>query len=104
MRLVRILEEASEEATEAASWYDAERLGLGSEFFEALEAALDLIEEDVLPLLPIPGKAGARARRIILKRFPYDVVAVEMAHETIVIAIAHHSRRPGFWRDRLKNL
>lgn len=104
MRSVRILEEAAEEATEAASWYEAEKLGLGSEFSEAVEAAIDLIEEDILPLLPMPGKASTQgAKRIILKRFPYDIVAVERPHEAVVIAVAHHSRKPGYWRDRLKS-
>ena len=102
MRSVRILEEATLEATEAASWYETERPGLGSEFFEAVDSAIDLIEEDILPLLPMPGKAGKRgAKRIILKRFPYDIVAIERPGEAVVIAVAHHSRKPGFWLRRL---
>lgn len=55
MRTVRILEEAAEEAAEAAAWYETERPGLGTDFFKAVEAAIDLIEEDILPLLPMPG-------------------------------------------------
>ena len=35
-------------------------------------------------------------------RFPYDVVVVERQNETIVVAFAHHSRQPGYWRDRLR--
>jgi hypothetical protein len=102
VRFVRILEEATQETAEAAAWYDAERLGLGEEFFEAVDAAIDLIEEGVLPLLPMPRKARAHgAKRIILKRFPYDIVALERPHEIVVIAVAHHSRKPGYWRERL---
>jgi len=44
VRLVRILEEAAEEAAEAAAWYQAEKSGLGEEFSDAVDAAIDLIE------------------------------------------------------------
>lgn len=102
MPTVRILESAAEEAVEAAAWYEHERRGLGSDFFRALEAALDLLQEPIVPLTPCPGKVGAKgARRIILKRFPYDVVVIERATEVIVIAVAHHARKPGYWRERL---
>jgi toxin ParE1/3/4 len=71
-------------------------------FFEAFEAAVDLVEEQHIPLSPYPGKAGAAgAQRIILKRFPYDIVIVEHAAELVVIAVAHQSRKPGYWRERL---
>jgi len=102
VRLVRILEEAAEEAAEAAAWYQAEKSGLGEEFSDAVDAAIDLIEEDMLPLLPMSGEARALgAKRIILRRFPYDVVAIERQNEALVVAIAHRSRQPGYWRGRL---
>jgi len=102
VRTVRILGQAAEEAIEAAAWYDRQRPGLGTDFFEAFEAAIDLAEAQIIPLSPYPGKAGAAgARRVILKRFPYDIVIVERAAEFVVIAVAHQSRRPGYWRERL---
>lgn len=104
MRSVRILEEAAEEAAEAAAWYEKERPGLGIDFSEAVEAAIDLIEEDILPLFPMTGEAGIKgAKRLILKRFPYDIVTIEKSHEVLVIAFAHQSRKPGYWRDRIKS-
>ena len=102
MSKVRILQEAAEEAIAAADWYDKEREGLGKEFTSAVEIAIDLIEEDILPLSPMPGKSGTiGVKRLILKRFPYDIVVIEGELETVVIAIAHHSRKPGYWRERL---
>jgi len=102
MRKVRILHEAAEEAIAAADWYDKEREGLGKEFASAVEIAIDLIEENILPLSPIPGKSGASGvKRLILKKFPYDIVVIEGELETIVIAIAHHSRNPSYWRERI---
>ena len=101
MPTVRILEEASQEAIEAAAWYEHEQAGLGAEFFAAVDAAMDTIEENVTPLSPLPEDAGdTDAKRLIMERFPYDVVAVELPEETVVIAIAHHSRKPGYWLGR----
>jgi hypothetical protein len=103
VRLIRILEEAAEEAAAAADWYESERAGLGSEFLNAVDAAIDLIEEDILPLLPLPGNAGEKgAKRLILKRFPYDIVVIERSSEVIVVAFAHHSRKPGYWSERFR--
>ncbi|EAR21684.1 type II toxin-antitoxin system RelE/ParE family toxin [Nitrococcus mobilis] len=103
MTRVRILEQAAEEAIEAAAWYECERPGLGAEFAQAIEAALDLLEEEIVPLTNLPGQAGREgAKRLVLSRFPYDIIVRQQPEELIVIAVAHHSRRPGYWRKRLR--
>lgn len=103
MRTVRILEEASQEASASAAWYEYEQPGLGAEFFAAIDAAIDVIEENQIPLSPLPEEAGKTdAKRLVLERFPYEVVVIEWQEETIVIAIAHHSRKPGYWQWRSK--
>lgn len=103
MRRVRILWQAAEEAIEAAAWYEKERAGLGLEFSQAIDAAFDLLEEEIIPLTDMPGVAGSRgAKRLVLKRFPYNVVVREFPEEIVVVAVAHHSRRPGYWRKRLR--
>lgn len=102
MRRLRILDEASEEAIEAAVWYEQQRPGLGREFGVALNAALDLLEEDIVPLTNLTGSVGARGvQRLAMGRFPYDIVVRVAGNEVVVIAIAHQSRQPGFWRRRL---
>ena len=101
MRRVKILEEAAKEAIEAAAWYEQEHPGLGIEFDHAVSAALDLLEDGVIPLTNLPSVAGAsEVKRLVLRRFPYDIVVQESPDEIIVVAIAHHSRRPGYWRNR----
>jgi len=45
MRALRIHEAATDEAAEAAAWYEKERPGLGAEFEHAVDAALDLLED-----------------------------------------------------------
>ena len=103
MRRARIHAAAVEEAAEAAAWYEEERAGLGVEFERAVEAALDLLEEEIVPLVSVPGGAGARGvKRLLLRRFPFAVIVREAAAEVTVIAFAHTARRPGYWRGRLK--
>jgi len=69
MRTVRILEEASQEAIEAAAWYEYEQPGLGSEFFDVVDAAINVIEENFIPLSPLPEQAGhTGAKQLILER------------------------------------
>ena len=103
MRTLRILAAAAEEAAEAAAWYEKARSGLGLDFHNAIEAALDVLEQDIVPLTPVPGASGARGvKRLILRRFPYALIIHESDTEIFVIAFAHHSRRPGYWRDRVR--
>ena len=103
MRKVRVLEAAASEVVEAAAWYEERNSGLGQAFGRAVDAALDLLESDGAGLVPLPGVAGTRGlQRLVMKRFPYDVVVVERsATEVLVVAFAHHSRHPGYWRGRL---
>jgi len=98
---VRIHQAAAQEAVEAAAWYERQRPGLGQDFDAVVQRALDLLEEEIVPWSPVSGAAGKRgAMRLMLKRFPYDIVAVDFRGEIFVLAVAHHSRRPGYWRDR----
>ncbi len=46
-----------------------------------------------------PLKFGVR--RVLARRFPYSVVYIELSDEIRVLAIAHGSKRPAYWRGRL---
>ena len=101
MPKVRILLQAVEEAEAAATWYEQQRQGLGAEFAETIDAAIDVVEDGFPPLSPMPESSETlKAKRLILRRFPYDIVVVDRGDERIVVVFAHHSREPGYWRDR----
>lgn len=103
MRALRIHAAAAEEAAEAAAWYERERPGLGREFENAINAALDLLEQDLVPLTTMPGAVGKRGvKRLVLRRFPYAIIVREATNTIFVIAFAHHARRPGYWRERMR--
>ena len=63
---------------------------------------IDQIEDRIIPLSPMPGKTSrADIKRLILRRFPFDIVVLQHDQKTIVIAVAHQSKKPGYWRDRI---
>lgn len=41
------------------------------------------------------------ARRYVLTRFPYVVFYRERPDSTLILAFAHTSRRPGYWKTRI---
>jgi plasmid stabilization system protein ParE len=43
-------------------------------------------------------------RRALVKRHPYLVVYALLPAQLVIIAVAHTSRRPGYWRQRLTAL
>ena len=98
-----VLEEAEDELIEAQKWYDRQRQGLGREFREAIDEAIQRLVKAPLaasPILNIP--AYINARRVIVKRFPYSIIFIEHEDDLWVVAFARQHRRPGYWRERLK--
>jgi plasmid stabilization system protein ParE len=39
-------------------------------------------------------------RRVLVDRFPYQVIDELRRREVLVLAFAHLKRRPGFWKHR----
>ena len=97
-RPIRSSEPASDEFSEAVRWYEARRSGLGGEFFDAVTAALSLIETN--PEIGTTISADGQTRRVLVARFPYQVVYRLRPTEIVIAAIAHLKRRPGYWKHR----
>jgi toxin ParE1/3/4 len=102
MRAVHVLEAAALEAAEAAAWYEARRAGLGGEFRQVFRGAIDTLSEGLVSGAPWPGPLAERGiRRLGMRRFPFHVVFVVVDATAVVLAVAHHRRRPGYWRNRV---
>lgn len=97
IRPIRTTKPASEELTAAVQWYERQRAGLGGEFFDAILGAMNRVSE-----MPEAGSSFGRldARRMLVARFPYQVVYRISGDEIRILAFAHLKRRPGFWRHR----
>ena len=67
------------------------------------QALFTEFEHAVSLLLQHPG-VGALwrngKRRYIMRRFPYSIIYIGVSEEIRILAIAHHSRRPEYWRGR----
>jgi len=98
VRRVEIHPEAEEEFAQAAFYLDAERVGYGDVFADRVRDAYEIVMT-----YPRAGKlVGRRARRIEVSGFRYAVIYQILPDLIFILAIAHHSRRPGFWRSRLR--
>lgn len=98
MTPIQIAKPASEEFEAAIRWYQKRRDGLGAEFYDTTVAALELIATH--PEVGTKRPDPLPTRQLVLPRFPYKVVYRVREHDLYVVAIAHTSRRPGYWTDR----
>ena len=94
-RNIEILPAARVELDQIAGAYNDEVAGLGGEFLEAIERSLETLLEH-----PFSGPEHlAGTRRMLVARFPYSVVYRVTGERVVVVAIAHHRRRPGYWQS-----
>ncbi|HEY0140841.1 MAG TPA: type II toxin-antitoxin system RelE/ParE family toxin [Thermoanaerobaculia bacterium] len=100
---VRPNAEVEEEFRHYIRWYENESAGLGDRLWYEIQAAIDLISrspaigEAVRPL-----RASGTVRRVPLRHFPFLLVYRERPDHLEIVALAHTSRKPGYWRARLK--
>ena len=100
--VIRIGREAEEEFRAAITWYESQVENLEDEFWLAVRDTLEKLHDDPIPALPIPAiDPELRLRRLLVERFPYQIVFTHYEKQTRVIAIAHLKREPGYWKDRI---
>ena len=101
MRL-RVHDDAEKELREAARGYEGKRVGLGLEFLRRVIEAFGVIERHPRRYSLHPRLRSKReVRRYLLTPFQYAVVYDVTDEEVVVVAVAHTSRRPTYWRGRL---
>ena len=88
---------ANRDFRDAYLYYYSQNPKAAAEFALAIEGATLRIQEapESFP------KRGRYCRMLILSNFPYSVIYRVFADSITVIAIAHGSRKPGYWRNRL---
>jgi plasmid stabilization system protein ParE len=95
-RSVQFIAAARDEVREALDWYQARSDLAAARFLAEVERAAGLIRETPDVWLAFDGDT----HRYLLHGFPYSVIYREFGDIIQVLAVAHHKRRPGYWKLR----
>jgi plasmid stabilization system protein ParE len=93
---VRFHREADEDLSEAREWYEQRSEFAAQAFSPEIAHAIDRILE--APHRYPKGRRGERC--FVLDRFPYTILYRVREDHIYITAVAHQSRRPGYWRHR----
>jgi hypothetical protein len=97
-RRLQLLRQAEAELNKAADEYDEAKpgTGLGDRFVSEVNRAIESI-------LGAPRRwplIDARHHRVLVHRFPFSIVYRFNDTDIVMVAIAYHGRRPGYWSRR----
>jgi toxin ParE1/3/4 len=102
MRRVQVEAKARAELHAAISWYEEQAPGLGTVLWESVDEVLRRLQTTPDGSTTVPGvPSELGVRRAFTQRFPYAIVFIAKDDAVRVIAIAHSSRRPNYWLDRV---
>lgn len=88
---------AAEEYRGAVRWYERRSRGAAERFVAAMRSAILAIREHPNRWPVLVGNY----RHLPLDRFPYSIIFRPRGEQDVeIVAIAHASRRPGYWRQR----
>jgi plasmid stabilization system protein ParE len=97
VKRARFVAPARREFLAEFAYYRNKEFGLGSRFLTAVEDATARALS--YPLTGTP--ASENTRRMFLKDLPFALVYRPEENGIVVFALAHHARRPEYWRDRI---
>ena len=94
---VSLTGEAELELMEGAQHYFREAdAQLGNAFISEFERCVELLRK----YPEFGAKWRGSTRRLPLRRFPFNLIYMVQSSELRIIAVAHQSRRPSYWRGR----
>lgn len=91
--------DATTELIEAGKVYEQKVPALGAQFFDA-------VDEAVAVIAAAPERwriVESDVRRFLIPRFPYAIYYRVLPDHVRILAFKHHSRHPGYWRERIAN-
>jgi toxin ParE1/3/4 len=95
LRLHRL---AVAEIDHEVDYYESCSAGLGAELEDEIDAVIETILQ--FPRAALQWRNRADRRVAVLDRFPFTLVYQIKADEIVILALAHTSRRPGYWSRR----
>jgi toxin ParE1/3/4 len=97
MRL-RIHRLAVAEIDHEVDYYESRQVGLGGELEDEIDVVLAMIVR--FPRAAPQWKHRVDLRVAVLDRFPFTLPYQIVGEDIVVLALAHTSRRPGYWARR----
>lgn len=97
MTLVRYHEAAEEELLHEIGYLELRAEGLGRRFF----AEVRRVEKLILEFPDSAEEIRPGIRRCILRKFRYSLIYSNEKDGLLILAVAHHSRRPSYWIGRV---
>ncbi len=98
-RPVKFLRSAAVEADEAVIWHEEREAGLGRQFREAVEMAVESIQRHPTAFPVVHEKDF---RRVVVNKFPYIIIYLVESTSILVVSVFHTSRDPMIWRGRFE--
>ena len=98
MKAYRFLEEADQEFQEHIGYFTGHSLTAAEKFVDEVGIAI----RDIREYPQVGSLISPTVRQRVLTSYKYSVLYVDAPHEIIVVAVAPHHRRPGYWRRRLR--
>ena len=95
-RKVILHSDAEAEILGALEWY-SERSALAARAFVQELTSMIVLASRAPEIWPMHFRD---ARRIVFPRYPFDLIFRVKGEVIEIVAVAHHRRRPGYWRDR----
>lgn len=93
---LRLHPEAEQEYLAALAWYRDRGATAARQFQNAVEQAGQTIQRAPQRW---PFYFG-NFRKYTLHQFPFSLIYQEMISDVVIFAVAHGSRRPGYWKSR----
>lgn len=97
MKPAIIHSEAERELTASVDFYEERKPGLGLDLELSIREAVEIIQRSPAHF----SKSKYGTRRFVLRKFPFVIHYFDFAAHLWIVAFAHSSRKPGYWKDRL---
>jgi hypothetical protein len=96
---IHFFAQAAEEVEAELRWYAERSPAAEQMLLREIEHAISIVASapDLWP------EYLAGTQRYMLRTFPFSLIYFQEGEAILVVAFAHHRRRPGYWRRRISS-
>ena len=97
---IRYLPGTLDDLNEALAYYNERNPDAAQRFANVIRTE----EQTILDFPEIALTLGSNLRVLRVSKFPYSLVYRAVKGNILIVAVAHHKRRPGYWKTRLGSI